>query len=82
MRVIAVVVHWRDIAETRGCLERLAVAGIEALVVDNGSPEPIGPEKSIADTSRTRRAAQSYSRSTTVEYRPLPAGVKSCLRKS
>ena len=43
MRVIAVVVHWRDSAETRGCLERLAAADIEALVVDNGSPEPIGP---------------------------------------
>jgi len=43
VHVIAVVVHWRDIAETRGCLERLAIAGIEALVVDNGSAEPIGP---------------------------------------
>jgi GT2 family glycosyltransferase len=43
VRVIAVVVHWRDIAETRGCLERLAIAGTEALVVDNGSAEPIGP---------------------------------------
>jgi GT2 family glycosyltransferase len=43
VRVIAVVVHWKDVAETRGCLERLAVAGIETLVVDNGSPEPIGP---------------------------------------
>ena len=43
MRVIAVVVHWRDIAETRGCLERLAAADVESLVVDNGSPEPIGP---------------------------------------
>jgi GT2 family glycosyltransferase len=43
VRVIAVVVHWRDIAETRGCLEALAAAGVEALVVDNGSPEPIGP---------------------------------------
>jgi GT2 family glycosyltransferase len=43
VRVIGVVVHWKDIAETRGCLERLAVAGIDAVVVDNGSPEPIGP---------------------------------------
>jgi GT2 family glycosyltransferase len=43
MRLIAVVVHWRDIAETRACLEGLAAAGVEALVVDNGSPEPIGP---------------------------------------
>ena len=43
MRVIAVVVHWKDVAETRGCLEGLAAAGIEALVVDNGSAEPIGP---------------------------------------
>ena len=43
MRVIAVVVHWRDVAETRGCLEALAAAGVEALIVDNGSPEPIGP---------------------------------------
>lgn len=43
MRVIAVVVHWKDVAETRGCLESLAAAGIEALVVDNGSAEPIGP---------------------------------------
>ena len=43
MRVIAVVVHWRDVAETRGCLEALAAGGIESLIVDNGSPEPIGP---------------------------------------
>ena len=43
MRVIAVVVHWKDVAETRGCLEALAADGVEALVVDNGSPEPLGP---------------------------------------
>jgi len=48
VRVIAVVVHWRDIAETRACLDGLARERIEALVVDNGSPEPIGPAFSSA----------------------------------
>jgi hypothetical protein len=37
------------------------------LFVDATSPSPMWPEKSIDDSSRTRRPAQSYSRSTTVE---------------
>jgi hypothetical protein len=41
-RVIAVVVHWRDLDETMGAVASLlAEPGIEVLVVDNGSPEPV-----------------------------------------
>ncbi len=43
MRVTAVVVHWQDPAETRGCVESLAPEpGVDVLVVDNGSREPPG----------------------------------------
>src|SRR5262249_4677302 len=43
-RVVAVIVHWRDVADTVGCVESLAgEPGVEVLVVDNGSPEPVGP---------------------------------------
>ncbi len=42
-RVGAVVVHWQDAADTRGCVESLAgESGVDVLVVDNGSREPIG----------------------------------------
>ena len=42
-RVVAVIVHWQDVADTRGCVESLAAeAGVEVLVVDNGSREPVG----------------------------------------
>ena len=43
-RVVAVIVHWRDVADTLGCVESLAgEPGVEILVVDNGSPEPVAP---------------------------------------
>jgi GT2 family glycosyltransferase len=39
--VIAVVVHWRDLDETLGCVASLlAEPGLEVLVVDNGSADP------------------------------------------
>ena len=42
-RVVAIIVHWQDVADTRGCVESLAAeAGVEVLVVDNGSREPVG----------------------------------------
>jgi GT2 family glycosyltransferase len=41
-RVVAVIVHWQDAADTRGCVESIAAEGLEVLVVDNGSREPIG----------------------------------------
>ena len=41
--VVAVVVHWQDPLDTLGCVESLrAEPGVEVLVVDNGSPEPVG----------------------------------------
>jgi len=40
--VVAVIVHWRDVADTLGCVASLAAeSGVEILVVDNGSQEPI-----------------------------------------
>jgi GT2 family glycosyltransferase len=40
-RVIAVVVHWRDLDETLGAVASLlAEPGLEVIVVDNGSAEP------------------------------------------
>ena len=42
-RVVAVVVHWRDPEDTLGCVESLAAEpGVETLVVDNASREPVG----------------------------------------
>lgn len=42
-RVTAVVVHWQDVADTRGCVAALgAEPGVDVLVVDNGSREPVG----------------------------------------
>jgi GT2 family glycosyltransferase len=41
-RVVAVVVHWQDVADTRGCVESLAAEPVDVLVVDNGSREPVG----------------------------------------
>ena len=42
-RVTAVVVHWQDLADTRGCVKSLAgEPGVEVIVVDNGSREPVG----------------------------------------
>jgi GT2 family glycosyltransferase len=41
--VVAVVVHWQDPLDTLGCVESLGgEAGVEVLVVDNGSHEPVG----------------------------------------
>ena len=41
-RVIAVIVHWQDVEATLGCVESLAgEPGVTALVVDNGSPDPV-----------------------------------------
>lgn len=43
MRVTAVIVHWQDPADTRGCVESVAAEpGVDVLVVDNGSREPLG----------------------------------------
>jgi GT2 family glycosyltransferase len=43
MRVTAVIVHWQDAADTLGCVESVrAEGGIELVVVDNASREPIG----------------------------------------
>lgn len=42
--VIAVIVHWRDPEDTLGCVEStLAQPGVDVIVVDNGSREPVGP---------------------------------------
>ena len=42
-RVTAVVVHWRDAEDTRGCLESLAAEpGLDVVVVDNGARPPLG----------------------------------------
>lgn len=43
VRVVAVIVHWQDPEDTLGCVESLAgEPGVEVLVVDNGSREPVG----------------------------------------
>jgi GT2 family glycosyltransferase len=43
VRVTAVIVHWQDAADTRGCVESVrAEPGVDVLVVDNGSREPLG----------------------------------------
>jgi len=40
--VVAVVVHWQDPLDTLGCVESLlGEPGVEVVVVDNGSPEPV-----------------------------------------
>ena len=42
-RVVAVIVHWQDAADTLGCVENVAAeAGVATVVVDNGSHEPVG----------------------------------------
>jgi len=42
-RLAAVIVHWQDLEDTRGCVESLAGEGdVDILVVDNGSREPVG----------------------------------------
>ena len=41
-RVTAVIVHWQDLEETRGCVASLAGEDVDVLVVDNASREPIG----------------------------------------
>ena len=41
MRVTAVVVHWQDLDDTRGCVESLE-SGVDVVVVDNASREPVG----------------------------------------
>ena len=41
--VVAVVVHWQDPLDTLGCVDSLAgEPGVDVLVVDNGSREPVG----------------------------------------
>jgi GT2 family glycosyltransferase len=40
-RVAAVVVHWQDVADTRGCLESLGDQAADVIAVDNGSREPL-----------------------------------------
>ena len=41
MRVTAVVVHWQDLEDTRGCVASLE-PGSDVVVVDNASREPVG----------------------------------------
>jgi hypothetical protein len=42
--VTAVIVHWRDPEDTLGCVQStLEQRGVGVVVVDNGSPEPVGP---------------------------------------
>ena len=41
MRVTAVVVHWQDLDDTRGCVASLE-PGVDVVVVDNASREPVG----------------------------------------
>ena len=61
-RVTAVVVHWRDADETRGCIESLsAEPDLGVVVVDNGSRPPLGPLAAVTtirseETSATRAA--------------------------
>ena len=41
--VVAVIVHWQDVDDTRGCVESLAAApDTDVVVVDNASREPLG----------------------------------------
>ncbi|HTD25522.1 MAG TPA: glycosyltransferase family 2 protein [Candidatus Elarobacter sp.] len=40
MRLTAVVVHWQDLDETRGCVASLE-PGVDVVVVDNASREPV-----------------------------------------
>jgi GT2 family glycosyltransferase len=43
MRVTAIVVHWQDLGDTLGCVDSVrAEPGVDVLVVDNGSREPVG----------------------------------------
>jgi GT2 family glycosyltransferase len=42
--VVAVVVHWQDPEDTRGCVASLAGEAAEVVVVDNGSREPVGDD--------------------------------------
>ena len=43
-RATAVVVHWRDADDTRGCVESLAAEPeLDLVVVDNGSHPPLAP---------------------------------------
>ena len=43
MRVTAVIVHWQDADDTRGCVASVATEpGVDVLVVDNASREPLG----------------------------------------
>jgi GT2 family glycosyltransferase len=43
VRVTAVIVHWQDADDTRGCVASVAAEpGVDVLVVDNGSREPLG----------------------------------------
>ena len=58
MRVTAVVVHWQDAADTLGCVESVrAESGIDVLVVDNGSREPIG--EALAGRARCVRSPEN-----------------------
>src|SRR5206468_1467877 len=41
VRVTAVVVHWQDVEDTRGCVASLE-PGTDVVVVDNASREPVG----------------------------------------
>ena len=58
MQVTAVIVHWQDAADTLGCVESVrAEPGVEPLVVDNASREPI--EAALAGRARVIRSADN-----------------------
>ncbi len=56
MRVTAVVVHWQDLEDTRGCVASLE-PGSDVVVVDNASREPAGD--AFAGRARCLRSAEN-----------------------
>jgi GT2 family glycosyltransferase len=53
-RVVAVVVHWQDLEDTRACVASAAAEpGVDVVVVDNASREPVGSALGRARVLRT-----------------------------
>jgi GT2 family glycosyltransferase len=57
MRVIGVIVHWQNAADTLACVESVRADGVEALVVDNGSRAPIAD--ALAGRARAVRSPEN-----------------------
>jgi len=59
VRVTAVIVHWQDLADTRGCVDSVrADGGVgDVLVVDNASREPVG--EVLAGRARVLRSGEN-----------------------